>query len=391
MVHRFGAEIAGGSEAHCRAVASRLAAHHNVTILTTCAKDHVTWSNHYPPGESTDGPLRVLRFPVARQRQLHRFAEITDLISGDCASAADEEEWFRQNGPDTPELLRYLRDHGPKYDLVLFWAYRYAPTYFGVPLVARRAVLVPTAEADPLIHASVLRRFFAQPAGYLFLTPEEDELVASRTERLPPSCVIGCGLDPASSRVDRAPLVERRIADPFVLYLGRIDPNKGCGTLVRHFLQWVANAPRRVRLVMAGPANMEIPDHPAITQLGFVDGPLRDALLAHAQALVVPSPYESLSMVLLEGWNHGVPAVVNGRCAVLRGQVLRANGGLYYRHGDEFGAALDYLLAHPPVARQLGAQGLAYVNRTYRWPTVMRTLEGFLASVPAAPAPVRGA
>jgi glycosyltransferase involved in cell wall biosynthesis len=123
---------------------------------------------------------------------------------------------------------------------------------------------------------------------------------------------------------------------------------------------------------------MPLPDHPAIRQLGFVDDDLRDALLSHARVLLMPSPYESLSMVLLEAWNHGLPALVNARCAVLRGQVVRANGGLYYRTGAEFAAALDYLLDRPALARQLGAQGLSYVDREYRWPVVMRKIERVL-------------
>ena len=98
---------------------------------------------------------------------------------------------------------------------------------------------------------------------------------------------------------------------------------------------------------------------------------MRDALLARARALVMPSPYESLSMVLLEAWNRGLPALVNARCKVLRGQVERANGGLYYGNAIEFIAGLDWLLDHPEQARQLGRQGLAYVEREYRWPTVM--------------------
>ena len=52
VVHRFGADIAGGSEGHCRLIAEHLAAQHDVTIVTTCARDHITWKNHYPPGES---------------------------------------------------------------------------------------------------------------------------------------------------------------------------------------------------------------------------------------------------------------------------------------------------------------------------------------------------
>src|SRR5262249_26947460 len=135
------------------------------------------------------------------------------------------------------------------------------------------------------------------------------------------------------------------------------------------------------RLVMAGPANMPIPDAPWVRWLGYVDAHVRDALLARARALVMPSPYESLSMVVLEAWNRGLPVLVNARCAVLKGQVLRADGGLYYQTQMEFEAALDYLLAHPEAARQPGAQGRAYVDREYRWPTVIAKIEGLFGAI----------
>jgi glycosyltransferase involved in cell wall biosynthesis len=70
---------------------------------------------------------------------------------------------------------------------------------------------------------------------------------------------------------------------------------------------------------------------------------------------------------------------VNARCKVLRGQVERANGGLHYGNTVEFIAALDYLLDHPDIARRLGQQGLAYVDREYRWPIVMEKIERLLA------------
>jgi glycosyltransferase involved in cell wall biosynthesis len=126
---------------------------------------------------------------------------------------------------------------------------------------------------------------------------------------------------------------------------------------------------------------MPIPEHPSVKFLGYVDDVRRDALLASASALVVPSPYESLSIVLLEAWNRATPALVNGSCDVLRGQALRSNGALYYRTYDEFVHALEQLLRNPDVSRQLGRNGLAYVEREYRWPTVMEKLETFLAAL----------
>ena len=176
---------------------------------------------------------------------------------------------------------------------------------------------------------------------------------------------------------DVSRLADLGIEDPFVLYLGRIDPNKGCDFLMRNFLRY-AGLGRRLQLVMAGPivdGGAEPRVHPGAR---FRRRRVREALLARARVLVMPSPFESLSMVLLEAWNHGVPVLVNARCRVTRGQTERADGGLYFRNVAEFEAALDYLLDHDDTRQRLGAQGLAYVDREYRWPTVMAKIEGLL-------------
>ena len=380
VVQRYGAEIAGGSEAHCRELARRLSPAHEVTILTTCARDYVTWNNVDPAGESRDGAVRVIRFPVRQPRRLKAFADLSDEVFDGGASRERQEQWFEENGPDVPGLLDHLRAAGAGYDLVLFWTYRYAPSYFGVPLVADRAILVPTAEEDPAIELDVLEEWFRQPAGYLFLTPEEEALVSARAGRaLQPSAVIGIGLEPARASAPHA-LHAAGVAGDFVLYLGRVDRNKGCHTLLEYFEQY-AGERAGATLVLAGPARMQIPAHPRIRGLGYVSDDVRDALLATARALIVPSPFESLSIALLEAWNHAVPALVNGRCRVLDGQVRRANGGLVYRSAGEFGESLDYLLTHQAEREALGRQGLAYVDREYRWPTVLARVEALLATV----------
>jgi glycosyltransferase involved in cell wall biosynthesis len=376
VVQRYGAGVAGGSERHCRELALRLAAHHEVTVLTTCAADYVTWENEFPAGTSVDGPVTVRRFPVRQPRRLKRFADLSDEVFDGATPEERQEAWFRENGPDCPALLDHLRAEGRGYDLVLFWAFRYAPSFFGVPLVRDRAVLVPTAEEDRAVDLSILESFFQLPAAYLFLTPEEQALVSTRAGRaLEPAAVIGMGLDAA------APITDVRlpagVTTPYLLYLGRVDRNKGCDTLLEYFVEY-ASAHDGLSLVLAGPAKMTIPAHPRIRALGRVSDAERDALLQGAMALAIPSPFESLSIVLLEAWNRGVPAIVNGHCAVLKGQVRRANGGLYYRSSAEFAEALDTLRGADADRRALGAQGLAYVEREYRWPTVMARVEALL-------------
>ena len=265
-----------------------------------------------------------------------------------------------------------------------------------MPLVADRAVLVPTAEEDRALDLDVLQDFFRLPAGYIFLTPEEAALVEARAATpLEPAAIIGMGLDLPPAAPDAGVLRSLALPDRYVLYLGRVDRNKGCHTLLDYFQEYVEGpqapgsrlqAPglaKDVTLVLAGPAKIRVPEHPRIRALGYVSDDVRHALLCGAQALVVPSPYESLSIVLLEAWNRGVPALVNAHCAVLKGQVRRGNGGLFYRSQREFAEGLDYLLTHDAERAQLGQQGRAYVDREYRWPTVLARVEALLEQVSA--------
>src|SRR5688572_31259746 len=386
VVQRYGAGIAGGSEGHCRDLAERLSPRlsprHDITVLTTCASDYVTWENDYPPGASVEHGVPILRFPVARQRRMKVFADLSDEVFDSAAPPERQQEWFRENGPETPALLEHLRAHGHDYDLVVFWTYRYFPSYFGLPLVADRAVLVPTAEEDPAIDLGVLLEFFDKPAGYIFMTPEERDLVSSRAlHPLRRSVVAGIGLESVPLDVtSRAPIDQLGVPADYLLYLGRVDRNKGCDALLENFQEY-ASTRKDVTLVLAGPAKMQLPEHPQIRALGYVSDEVRSALLAHARALVVPSWYESLSIVLLEAWNYAVPALVNGRCKVLAGQVMRANGGLYYMFPAEFDEAADYLLTRRAERDAMGRQGLAYIDREYRWPTVIARVESLLLDV----------
>lgn len=388
VVHRYGPSATGGSEAHCRSIARALAASHDVTVLTSCATDYVTWRNVLPPGTTTEDGVRVMRFPVDHERHLNRFRELSELVFAERATDAEQDEWFRANGPSLPDLLAHLSQHGRDYDRVLLWSFRYAPTWFGLPLVDDRAILVPTAEDDELIRTSrVLGPFFARPRAYLFLTPEERTLVAARCDGpLPPHAIIGAGLAPANVPASRAALDRLGLPQDFLLYLGRVDKNKGCDRLVEAYVRYgeevAADNPRAtpVPLVLAGPVVLALPPHPHITVLGFVDDAIRDALLGHALALVMPSPYESLNLAVLEAWNRRTPVIVNGRCQPLRGQVLRSNGGLFYDLPAELVEAIRHLAGDREMARAFGRQGLAYVEQEYRWGTVLAKVEVVLRS-----------
>jgi glycosyltransferase involved in cell wall biosynthesis len=380
VVDRYGADVPGGSERHCREFAERLAKRgHEVTVLTSCARDYVTWANAYSAGVTKESEVTVLRFSVAAERDQGDFRDRSRRVFAGLGTEEEERAWFQANGPYVPSLVEHLRTSGETFDLVIFFSYRYYPTFAGLPLVASRAILVPTAEEDPAIRLGVLRKFFTLPLGIVHNTREEQQLIRSVTRGpLPAFEVIGSGVDEPHASAEASRLEALGVRRPFVLCLGRVDPNKGSVELLSNFRRFVEHEGERVQLVLAGQAVFDVPAQRGVVMLGHVSDDDRAALLHHMVALVAPSAYESLSLALIEAWMCGRPALVNGWCKALKGQVNRADGGLYYENAGEFREALRFLLDEPATAERLGLQGLAHARENYAWPVVMNRLEGFL-------------
>ncbi len=372
VVQRYGLEINGGAELHARYIAERLARHADVEVLTTCARDYVTWRNEYPAGAETINGLPVRRFPVARERDPYEFGLRSRRVFEQPHSLADELRWLSSQGPTSPALLSHLVRPEDSYDYCLFFSYRYYHAYHGVRAVARRALLAPTAERDPAIGLSLFGPVFRGVRGILYNSFEERALIQHVSgNQAVPGVVVGVGSevpDQASATRFRA---QTGITAPFALYVGRIDPNKGCADLFSHFRGYAATG-GGLDLVLAGSTRMPVPDDPRIRRLGFVSDQEKYDALAAAHLLIMPSPYESLSMVTLEAWAMGLPVLVNGACDVLRGQVVRSNAGLYYTNYPEFAETLRLLENNPRLRAGLGANGRRYFNRHYVWPEIDR-------------------
>ena len=108
VVHRFGLEIRGGAELHCRLIAELLSQNHEVEIVTTCAKDYLTWANAYPAGLTSVNGLRVWRFPVRRTRDLDRFARLQQRVFYRDHSDADAHAWLNAQGPLSPAMRNWI-------------------------------------------------------------------------------------------------------------------------------------------------------------------------------------------------------------------------------------------------------------------------------------------
>ncbi|MPM78188.1 hypothetical protein SDC9_125199 [bioreactor metagenome] len=115
---------------------------------------------------------------------------------------------------------------------------------------------------------------------------------------------------------------------------------------------------------------MKVPKHPDILPLGFVTEQEKFNGIKAAELLLMPSKYESLSMVLLEAWLCNTAVLVNGKCDVLKGQCIRSNAGLYYENYDEFEACLDTLLENDKMRKAMGKNGMKFVLQNYSWESI---------------------
>ena len=380
VIQRYGTEVSGGAELHCRWLAERLARRHQVEVFATRALDYLEWRNHYPAGTEVVNGVPVHRFKVKRPRNSRAFASLSNLCFHEQHTREEELDWVRENGPFAPALVEAVAGARGRFDRFFFYCYRYYPTYFGLPAVRDRAILVPTAEEDPAIGLQIFKPFFRSPRGLVYLTPEEQARVedASGNGDLP-SVVIGSGLN----LPDADPGLDFRgkhgLLRPFVLYVGRIDKNKGCVTLFAYFQKFLEETGADLDLVLAGSAALPIPRHPRVRHIGFISEAEKVAALRESRLLLMPSQYESLSIVTLEAWKLGVPVLANARCRVLMGQCLRSNGGLFYHGYAEFAEALKLLLARPEAGALLGRQGQRYVEDEYSWERVEGKIEDLLA------------
>jgi glycosyltransferase involved in cell wall biosynthesis len=328
VVQRYGADINGGAELHARYIAERLARHADVRVLTTCARDYVTWRNELPPGEDRVNGIVVERFAVDREREIQAFGRQSTRVFDERHSIADELRWLDLEGPTSRALVDRLR-RGDEFDFVLLFSVRYYHAYYGARAVPRRAVLVPTAEREPSIGLRIFQPVFRGVRAIMYNSLEERATIAALSSNdHVPGVVVGIGSAVPERVAPERCRAKYGLHDPFIVYVGRIDANKGCAELFEYFLAYVEKSGRAIDLVLIGNAVLPIPAHPRIRHLGFVSDEDKFDVMAAAEVLVMPSYYESLSMVALEAWGLGRPVLANAHCDVLVGQCVRSNAGL---------------------------------------------------------------
>jgi len=383
VVQRYGLEVNGGAELECRLYAERLIPFFDVTVITTCAIDHYSWSNEYPTGESVINGVRVLRFPTDQVRDMPIFSKIHARILGASHTRDDEVEWMKEQGPVSTKLIEYIRISKNEYSAFVFMTYLYYQTFYGLPVVGAKSVLIPTAHDEPPIYLSVFKDVFTQPKAIFYNTLSEQlfvhQLFKNNNIR---SEIGGAGVD-LPTKIDTTDFRTRfNLKNPYMVYVGRIEEGKGCHELFelldRYNIRRQKNGVKPFDLVMVGKPAMKIPERKYIHSLGFVSENDKYAAIKESEFLVLPSHFESLSIVVLEAFRLAKAVLVNGNCEVLRDHCTNSNGGLYYKTPDEFNAYIDYLLAHSEVRLQMGKNGQVYQKKYYSWDNIIAKLCGLI-------------
>ncbi|HIG25375.1 MAG TPA: glycosyltransferase [Acidimicrobiia bacterium] len=384
VVQRYGTNIAGGSEQCCRLFAEHLSsAGHQVEVATSCAKNYTDWSNEFQAGSERINDVLVHRFPVDRKRDGQRFSGIDAAVVWGThpVPLSAQELWVNEMGPRTTGLPKWLASDSSNYDIVIFFTYLYYTTIRGLPAVAGRTptLFQPTAHLEPHLLVPIFDRLFRLPDGIAFLTVEEASLVNQRFGHSAVEEVIGVGTDLSLSGDGNRFRSRHQIGNnPFLLYVGRVDPGKGSLEAFDYFVAYKKRNPSSLKLVIVGEQVMHLPNHPDLITTGFVPEQEKLDALAACTAFLQPSYFESFSMALTEAWSMGKPALVQGRCEVLVGQTRRSGGGFPYQGFAEFEAALDLLLEDPHLNSQLGENGRLFVANHYQWEDLIMRYEDLL-------------
>ena len=372
----YGDDIPGGMESETRRTAVHL--HHagyDVEILTTCIHQfHSDWGkNYHKAGATAVNDIIVRRFPV-QKRDKAAFDAINGQLMQNLPVSSKDEQIYIQEMFRAPALYAFMKAHCQDY-LFFFIPYMFSSTYFGVQICPERSAIIPCLHDESYAYMDIYRHTLPKVNTMIFQV-ESENVLADRLfgdDATQFRTVVGTGVDSDFSFNAERFRQKYKLTEPFLLYVGRKDRGKNTHLLLAHWARYSQEHQTGMKLVLIGPGEIEIPAGAmeTVVDLGFV--PAQDKYDAYAAASILcqPSTNESFSLVIMESWLTETPVLVNGRCEVTREHCQRNNGGLYFSNYDEFAATVDYLMANPAIAQQMGKNGRQYVLDNYQWPMII--------------------
>jgi len=389
IVQRCHEDVVGGSETLAWHYAQLLSTSYEVDVLTTAAVDTAVWANTLPEGAENKNGVRIVRFPVTIGRSpywslLHKrlldelgpFAPTrTQEVPTLSWSISLQEDLIRHQGPYSGPLLSYINEKWRDYRALLFITYLYPTTYFGLQQVPPgRALFAPTLH-DELPAYLPAYKYSAHHARELVWLTAAEQRVGQKLWGELPGRVVAMAIDTELREPQWMPT-------PYILYSGRVDPNKGCNQLFDYFIRFKKMKPSNLRLVITGIDDIPVPVHEDIEFRGFVSAEEKSRLMAGAKLFVNPSPNESFSIVTLEAMAQKTPVLVSHASTVLADHIKDSAAGRVYTDYRSFSDALIELSANEDLRTTMGQRGRDYVLSRYQPDIVRNSLIAAIESVP---------
>ena len=393
VVQRCHETVVGGSETLAWNYATLLRDEYDVDVLTTTATEISDWANVLPEGREQRDGINIIRFRVTIGRNAywgqlyqrlhsgfdpftpgrHRNSEKSLQLKW---TLALQEEFIRNQGPYSQPLLDFIREHWREYQSIIFTTYLYPTTYFGLhELPPGNALFAPTLHDEQPAYLPAFKHAAHRVRECLWLT-EAEARVGKQLWGEVPGRVIGMSVDTKLREPEESPI-------PYLLYCGRVDPNKGCAELFEFYFKYKRATRSRLRLVITGSADMPIPPHPDIDFRGFVPAEEKFRLMAGASVFVIPSPHESFSIVSLEAMAQRTPILASAASEVMVDHAKSSGAGMTYSDFSSFAAALETMLTDATLRTEMGNRGRDYVVGQYNEKSIQERLRDVIDSQPA--------
>ena len=370
-------QFAGGAELLARGMAREFDKRGVPTmVFTTCSRSPYDswWEDHYRPGSGEVEGIETQRFATVRGRARYD-AVIGKLRRGSTLSPRDEQDFF-DYGINSADLVEALAPYvDGEYEIVAL-PYFHGLTNSVVKRYPGKISLVPCFHNEPQFYWGATEALLRNAKLIFFNSAEEKQMTIKQYghnvgRRVIESVVTGVGIE--LTTFDQSPRAgSAQLPDNYFVYAGRKEVGKNVPLLCEWFTDYSEKYRPETKLVFIGGGDQTlVPSSDCFVDLGFVSEAQKQQIFKHSKGVINLSENESFSIVLMEGWLLGVPAIVSAGCAVTASHIRRCNGGLYVANSDEFGRALTYLVEHDAIRQQLGANGEKYVRREFSFDAVL--------------------
>ena len=378
VVPRYGVDVVGGIEHWLRLLCEHLVSLKgwDVEVFTTGAVSAATWADELPVGDFDLEGVTVHRRHSVSGRD-PRSGELGVLIGRSPAAVPESvaRRFVDLVGPVCPDVLDDAA--ASDCDLVAVTPYLFWPAVHGAVRLGRRVIFHCAAHDEPELHLSIMPEVFGSVGGFAYNSYSEQALV-ERTFPIAhlPAGVIGATVVEGSGDPDTArAALGLAPGEPFVLCVGRVERAKGSHVLADLWRLYRRRRPDAPRLVFLGPVHEGLEGDNDVIVAGLQPEDVKWGALQACEFAVTPSAWESFSLVVLEAWLAGAPVVVNRRCAATLEHCVRSRGGLWFFDYADFEAVADRLLADRALRARLVANGRAYTERVFNWPTIVDRYE----------------